>query len=138
MAIRLPATDPPQACCDLARHRDHALLVDVDQRLDQPDRRSRVDGELGQRQRVLGKAGPAEARPGIEEAGADPLVESDAARDVDDVGVDALAQVGDLVDERHFHRQKHVGGVFDHFGAAPRGEDQRARDDAPSAGTFRA
>ena len=41
---------------DLRRHRRFSLVVDVDQRFDQPDRRFGVGGELGQSQRILGEA----------------------------------------------------------------------------------
>ena len=43
-----------------------------------------------------------------------------------DVGAEPLAEVRDLVDEGDFHRQEHVGGVFDHLRAAARRVDDRA------------
>ena len=73
------------------RHRDLALLVDVDQRLDEAHRRARLDRELGQRQRILGEARAAEAGAGIEEAAADARVEADAMGDVHHVAADFLA-----------------------------------------------
>src|SRR5271154_3120983 len=107
-------------------HRQLALVIALDQRLDQADRRLRLDGELGQRQRVLGETGPSEARPRVEELCPDAVVEADAARDVHHVGVETLAEISDLVDERHLHRQEHVGGVFDHLRTAPRSVDHLA------------
>ena len=82
---------------------DHLLLaivVDLDRRphdpLGDPDR----VGRLEERERVLGKAAPAVAGPSVQELRADAVVEADAARDVLDVGVDRLAQVGDLAGKR--------------------------------------
>ena len=129
-AIRFPATEPPQAADDLRRHRRFSLVVDVDQRFDQPDRRFGVGGELGQRQRILGKARTAEARAGIEKLAADAVVETDAVGDVENIGAETLAQVGDFVDEGHLHRQEHVGRIFDHLRAATR------RIDDPPAVAF--
>ena len=71
-------------------------------------------------ERVLGEARTAEAWAGIEKLAADAVVKTDAVRDIENVGADALAQVGDFVDEGHLHRQEHVGGVFDHLRAAAR------------------
>ena len=110
---------------DLAGHGDLALVVDFDQRLHQTDRRLGVDREPGEREGVLGKARASKSRPWIEKLRADAVVETDAARNIENVRVDAFAEVGDLVDESHLHRQEDVGGVFDHLGAAPRGVKDR-------------
>jgi hypothetical protein len=40
-------------------------------------------------------------------------VEPDAAGNVLNIGVDRLAQIGDLVDERDLRREEGVGGIFD-------------------------
>ena len=80
---------------------------------------------LHQRQRVLGKARAAIARPGMQELRADAVVEADAARDLLHVGADLLAQIRDLVDEGDLDRQEGVGRIFDQLGRAPRGEQQR-------------
>ena len=61
----------------------------------------------------------------MEELGADAIVEPDAARDVLDVGVDRLAQVGHLVDEADLRREEGVGGIFGQLGRAPAGEQHR-------------
>ena len=82
-------------------------------------------GGLQQRQRVLGEAAAAIARPGVQELGPDAVVEADAARDVLDVGVDRLAQVGDLVDEADLDREEGVGGIFGQLGGPPAGEQDR-------------
>ena len=52
-------------------------------------------------------------------------VEPNAARDVVDVGADALAEVGNLVDERHLGGEERVGGVFDQFRGFEIGEQDR-------------
>ena len=53
--------------------------------------------------------------PGLQELRADAGVEAHAASDLVDVGADALADVGDLVDERDLGRQEGVGGELDHL-----------------------
>ena len=82
---------------------------------------------LDQRQRVLGEAGAAIARTGVQEFAADALVEADAARDLLHVGADLLAQIGDLVDEGDLGREKGVGRIFGEFGRAAPDEDERRR-----------
>src|SRR6202042_2508964 len=115
---------------DLRRHRRFSLIVNVNQRFHQPDRRFRVRGELGQRERILGKARTAEARAGIEKSPANAVVETDAVRDVENIGAETLAQVGDFVNKGYFHRQEHVGRIFDHLRTAAR------RIDDPPAVAF--
>ena len=61
----------------------------------------------------------------MQELAADAVVQADAARHLLHVGADLLAEVGDLVDEGDLHGQKGVGGVFDQFGGAPVGEQDR-------------
>src|SRR3546814_5806742 len=82
---------------------------------------------LQQRQRVLGKARAAIARPCMEEFGADAIVEADAARDVLHIGADLLAEIRDFVDEGDLHREKGVGGIFDEFGG-PAGGAERSEE----------
>ena len=41
-------------------------------------------------------------------------------RDVENIGAETLAQVGDFVDEGDFHRQEYVGRIFDHLRTAAR------------------
>ena len=55
----------------------------------------------------------------MQELGPDAIVEADAARDVLDVGIDRLAQVGDLVDEADLDRQEGVRGIFRQLGRPP-------------------
>ena len=76
---------------------------------------------LDQRAQILGKTGAAEAWPGMEEFGADAVVETDAARDLLHVGVHLLAEVGDFVDEGDLGRKECVGGVLYEFSGAPGG-----------------
>ena len=61
----------------------------------------------------------------MEEFAADPVVEPDAARDLLDIAADLFAQIGDFVDEGDLGRQEGVGGVFDQFGGAPAGVEDR-------------
>ena len=68
-----------------------------------------------------------DGRVGVVETGVGrSVVEADAARDVHHVGVETLAKIGDLVDERYLHRQEHVRGVFDHLRTSPRSVDHLA------------
>ena len=60
-------------------------------------------GGAHQGQGVLGKAGAAVAGAGVQELGADALVQADAAGHLLHVGADRLAQVGHLVDEGDLH-----------------------------------
>ena len=85
-----------------------------------------VLGGLEQSERVLGEAGAAIAGAGMEEFGADPVVEADAARHVLDVGADRLAQIGHLVDEGDLGGEEGVGGIFDQLGGAPAGDERAA------------
>jgi hypothetical protein len=74
-------------------------VVDSGHRLDNAQRRGVVLSGLDQRNRILGKARAAEARTDIQEFSAGAVAETDAARDVLDVGADFFAQLGDIVDE---------------------------------------
>ena len=74
-------------------------LVDLDDRVQQLEAVTRVRGELLERERILRKAGTAEADPGPEEGRADAVVEPDPLRDRQNVGARCLADVRDLVDE---------------------------------------
>jgi len=74
---------------------------------------------------ILGEAGAAVAHPGVQETGADALVEAHAARHFDHVRPQTLADVGDLVDEADLGRQEGVGGVLDHLRRAQVGDHDR-------------
>ena len=113
---------PPSAVDHFARHRALALIVDGDDGLDDAQRAFVILRRLDQRERVLGKAGAAEAGAGMQEFRADAVVEPDAARDVLDVGADLLAEIGDLVDEGDLGGEEGVGGIFDQLGGAPAGD----------------
>src|SRR5271169_1064260 len=110
---------------DSARHRSFALIIDSGDRLDDADRRAMVLRRLDQRLRVLWKAGPAVTGTRVKKLSADPVVESDAARDILYVRPDHFAEIGDLVDKADLRRQKGVGGVFREFGSAPIGDQER-------------
>ncbi len=102
-----------------------ALSLTRGDRLDDAQRRLVSCAVLISATRVLGKARAAVARAGVQELAADAVVEADAARDLLHVGADLLAQVGDLVDEGDLGGQERVGGVFDEFGGAPAGVEDR-------------
>ncbi len=127
-AIVLPRTEPPQACDHPHRHAGLARVVDRDGGLHQPRRRAVVLRGAHQRQRVLGEARAAVARPGMQELAADAAVQPDAARHVVHIGADLLAQIGHLVDEGDLHRQERVGGVFGQFRRLDAGEHDRRLD----------
>ena len=78
-----------------------------------------------QRQRVLGKAGAAEAGAGMQKLAADAVVEADAAGDLLHVGADLFGEIGDLVDEGDLGGEEGVGRVFDQLRRAPLGEQDR-------------
>src|SRR5690606_20205856 len=97
---------------DAVGHRALALFVDVHHGLDDPDGAAGLPGGFDQRSRVLGEAGAAEAGAGVKELAPDPAVEADAAGDVVHVRTDALAQIGDLVDEGDLGGEEGVGRIF--------------------------
>src|SRR4051812_2369797 len=101
---------------DLAAHRALARIVDLDDALDDPERRPLILGGLEQGERILREAGAAIAGAGMKEFRPDPVVEADAAGDVLDVGADHLAQIGDLVDEGDLGRQEGVRRIFGELG----------------------
>ncbi len=80
---------------------------------------------LDQRQCVLGEAGAAISRPGMQELRPDAAVQPDAAGDVLHIGTDFLAEIGNLVDEGDLHRQEGVAGIFDQFRSAACREHER-------------
>ncbi len=82
---------------------------------------------LDQGHGVLWKAGPAEPRPGMQEFGADAVIQTDPARDFLDIGADFLGEIGDLVDKGHFGRQKGIGRIFGQLRSAAIGIEDRRR-----------
>ncbi|MCY1172163.1 hypothetical protein D9M73_122940 [compost metagenome] len=94
--------------------------------LDNPDRRLVILRRLEQSKRVLGEARAAIAGSGMQEFGADPIIEADAARNVLNVCTDGLAQVRDLVYEGDLCREKRIRCIFDQLGRAAPGEQNRA------------
>ena len=111
---------------DLAGHRSLAVVVDSEHRLDDAQLHVIVLRDLDQRTGVLREARAAEARPRMQEFGADAVVEPDAARDFLHIGADFFREIGDLVDEGDLGGEEGIGRVFDQFGGAPRGEHQRS------------
>src|SRR3546814_2145853 len=80
---------------------------------------------LEQRQRILGEATPAIARPCMQELGTDAIIQANAPRHVLHVSPHLFAQIGNLIDESDLGRQKRIGGIFGEFGAPAGHHDQR-------------
>ncbi len=121
-----PADRTFQRCGDFARHGPLALLVDRGDGLDDAQLRSVIVGGLEQRGRILGETRAAEARTGMEKFRPDPIIEAHAARHLLHVSAEALAQIGNFVDERYLGGEKGIGGVFDQFSGSPADiEDRR-------------
>src|SRR5262249_48537961 len=95
-AISLPRMLPPSAPDTL---RAIPRVLHRRDRLDDAQRRGEILAGLDQRHRVLREARAAKTRAGMQELGADAVVEADAARDLLHIGAHLLAQVCDLVDE---------------------------------------
>ena len=121
----MPSTLAAERPRDPLDHLRLAVVVDLDRRAHDPLIDAGLVGGLQQRQRVLGKAAAAIAGAGVQELGPDAIVEADPAGDVLDVGVDRLAQVGDLVDEADLDREEGVGGIFGELGGATAGDQDR-------------
>src|SRR5262249_41269760 len=71
---------------------------------------------------ILGKTGSAVTRSRVQKFRANPVVESDAARDFLHVGSHFLGKVGNFVDKGYLGGQKRVGSVLDQFGRSAPGE----------------
>ena len=76
-----------------------------------------------QRLGVLGKAATAPTQTGIEEMGADAMIQTHDSRHLRNVGADALAQAAHFVDETDLGRQEGVAGVLADLGAGRVGGD---------------
>ena len=87
-----------------------------------------VARQLLERRRIFWKTRAPEAEAGVEEAWADSRVESHSAGHLGHIGADALADVGDLVDERDLRRQERVRGELDHLGGGDVGDDALAAE----------
>ena len=114
----------------LADHPPLLQLVHLDHGVQELEVVAGVGRQLLQRERVLRKAGAAEADPRAQEARADPAVEADALRDLHDVGAGRLADVRDLVDERDPRHQRGVRRELDHLGRRDVAADDRRLDAA--------
>jgi hypothetical protein len=109
------ASDPAQivAACERARsHCTLALLVDGRDRLDDSQRCAMILGGLDQRQSILGKAGTAISRAGVQELRTDASVGADATRDLLHVRSDLLRKIGDLIHERDLHGKERICRVL--------------------------
>src|SRR4051812_50111902 len=96
---------------------DHAALlelVDLDHRGEELEVVAGVRRELLQRERVLWEARASVADAGTQEVRAEPMVEADPLRYLDDVRADGLADVRDLVDERDTRHQESIRCKLDH------------------------
>ena len=114
----LPRRCRRSAVDDLRPSRLRSSLT-VDDRLDDAAAALSSSRRLDQRQRVLGEAGAAIARPWMQELRADAAVEADAAGHILRRRRRPLAKIGDLVDEGDLHREKGVGRILGQLRRSP-------------------
>src|SRR5215204_6743438 len=88
-------------------------------------------GDGAQGRNVLWEARAAPADPGAQEAAPDALVQTNAGRDVRNVGTDQLADPRDLVYKADLGSQKSVGRVLDHLRARQVRRHERHRGLGP-------
>src|SRR5262249_58739335 len=74
---------------------------------------------------IVGKTVSAVAGAGVQELRSDPVVQSDSARDLLNVGADLLGEIGDLVDEGNLGGEESVGRILDELGRTAVGEEYR-------------
>ncbi len=86
-----------------------ALFIDGDNLLDQRLRRIHLAARRGIGAGVFGEAGAAEAGACMQELRADAIVHADCPRHILHIAAGLLAEIGDLIDEGHLHRQERVG-----------------------------
>ena len=55
----------------------------------------------------------------MKEFGTDPVIETDATRDILNIGTNNLTQVSHFIDEGDFGRKKGIRRIFDQFSSAP-------------------
>src|SRR5579884_2271057 len=82
---------------------------------------------------VLLEAWSAEAYPRGAESRPDPPVLPDAVQDVLSVGIERVAEIGDLVRKADLQGQKRIGESFDQLGVSVRRDDDRAAEDFEQA-----
>ena len=106
---------------------EHQLLGDVRVMDGGEDARREPLGPGHRRQRlnILGETTPAVPGSRKEEGETDPVVMTDPAADVVDVGIDPLAEIRHLVDEADLRRQQRVGDIFRHLRALRRHHQER-------------
>src|SRR5512139_243987 len=80
---------------------------------------------LDQSNSIFGKARTAVAWASVKKFGSNPVVKPYPARDFLHVSANFLCKIGDLIDERDLRGEKRVGGVFDQFGRATAGKQDR-------------
>ena len=102
------------------------VAVDLHHGLQQLGMRAVQDGHVRQGFDIFGETASAPAQAGVQEGAADAFVEPHAAGDFANVGAKLFTDIGDLVDEGDPGGQEGVGGVFDHFGGAQIGDQDRA------------
>src|SRR5881409_37568 len=106
---------------------DHLELVVVLQLRIEPFELNEPNAPVvaNERRLVSGQATSTVANTGAEEVGAEPMVEADATRDLDDVRADRLADVCDLVDEADPRHQECIRRELDHLGRGDVRPDDR-------------
>jgi hypothetical protein len=65
---------------------------------------------------ILRETGATPTESGLEEFVADAAIESDAFGDLEDICTDAIANIGDFINETNFGREEGIRGIFDHLG----------------------
>ncbi|MNL24275.1 hypothetical protein D3C87_1457030 [compost metagenome] len=105
-------------------------MVDLDGRLEHLRLVAVLAGDRDQSRDVLSEARAPPAGAGIEEALTDTGIEPDAARHLDDVRTDLLAEVRDLVGKGDLGGKEGVSRVLDHLGRLQVGGDERHRAEA--------
>jgi hypothetical protein len=123
MPMRLPSSLAAQRLAQVVDGPAAHVAVDLDHRAQQRRVRAMHQRHVLQRLDILGEATAAVAQPGVEERGADALVEAHAHGHFFHVGAQLLADHGDLVDEADLGGQEGVAGVLDHLGGAQVGHD---------------
>src|SRR3546814_4255453 len=93
-----------------------AIVVDWHNGFNDPLRRIEILARLEQRQRILGEATPAIARPCMQELGTDAIIQANDPRNVLHVSPHLFAQIGNLINESDLGRQKRICGIIGEFG----------------------
>ena len=109
---------------DLAGHSALALVIDGYSGFDQAERAAKVLGGFNKCKGILRKTGAAIAWSGMEEFGANAVVEANSAGNLLNINAGNFAEIGNLVDKAYLKGEKGICRIFDEFGAAPCGKQK--------------